>query len=77
MKFDEAIKVGRANPQLGGIEFEELIKERYIKDVSELLLVLQHSGQEDAATSFHLRAQADMKARCCPEVAARVARRYD
>lgn len=75
MKFDQAMKVSRENPDFGGADFDEQIKGWYVRDVSELLLVLTHTGQDRAATRFHSRAKSDMLRRKCSEVMSDIASR--
>lgn len=74
-KFDEAMKVCRENPALGGNEFEEQIKGWYVRDVSHMLLVLKNTGRDEEASSMQASVFSDMQARGCAELTHRICER--
>ena len=69
MKFDEAMNVSLAHRELGGAEFDAQIRGWYIKDVSELILVLLNSKRMQEAEAIHACAAQDMAERKYSEVA--------
>jgi hypothetical protein len=71
-KFDVSMAACRDDPSLGGGNFAQQISGWYIRDVSNLLLVLEHTGQADAATHLRDLMSADMGARGRPELVGRV-----
>src|SRR5687768_13141601 len=67
-KLDEATMVARSNPELGGTSFEQQIQGWYVRDVSELVLVLRNCGRLDEAETIQTRAIADLTDRELPQV---------
>lgn len=62
-KFDEAMQVCQSEPTFGGKEFEEQIEGWYVRDVSNILLVLKNTGRNDEAAAVASSAESDMMAR--------------
>ena len=62
-KYDEATSVSLENPQFGGEEFNQQIRGWYIRDVTNLLLVLLNSDREAEADDIRQSARVDMDAR--------------
>jgi tetratricopeptide (TPR) repeat protein len=76
-KFDEAMKVCREEPELGGDDFERQIQGWYVRDVGNVIAVSQNTGREAEAHTILARAERDTHARGCPmlveQIRARVA----
>ncbi len=68
VKFDEAMKVCKSDPSLGGEDFERQIKGWCVRDLSNIILVLMNSGQVDIASSIRKRASSDLESRGCSEL---------
>ncbi len=68
-KFDQAMQVCKS---LGGDEFEEQIKGWYVRDVTNLMLVLRNAGKTLEAKLIQDAMIADMASRGCPELAAQI-----
>jgi hypothetical protein len=73
LKFDQAMKVSRENPDFGGADLEKQTKGWYVRDVSELLLVLINTGQAHAGAKFRTQAESDMLRRGYAEVVSEIA----
>jgi len=56
-EFDEAMEVCRSEPTFGGKEFEEQIEGWYVRDVSNILLVLKYTGRDEEAAAVESRAR--------------------
>jgi len=67
-KFDQALELSHAQPEFGGADFEAQIQGWYIRDVSELILVLANSGRVQEATNIQARAILDIGGRGYPVV---------
>ena len=67
-KFDEAMSVCKSDESLGGKEFEAQIKGWCIRDVSNMLLVLKHSGRSDALHEIIDLAKADLGSRSYEDI---------
>jgi hypothetical protein len=66
-KFDEAMHVSLANREFGGLEFDAQIQSWYIRDVSELILVLINSERMQEADAIHVLVAQDMAERGYPD----------
>ena len=62
-KFDQAMGVCKSEPSFGGQEFEEQIKGWYVRDVSNILLVLKNTGRVSEASAIEACVEPDMKSR--------------
>lgn len=67
-KFDEALKICQSDSRLNEEEFKQQIKGWYVVDVSNILLVLQHTGQRQAFDLIHEYAGSDLQYRGCGEL---------
>lgn len=67
-KFDEAMKICRSEPSLGGEEFADQIGSWYVRDVGNLLAVLRNTGQHGLAEHLEHIAIEDMKGRGHPDL---------
>ncbi len=67
-KFDQAMNVCKSDPTLGADDFEQQIKGWYVRDASNLLLVLTNSNRKDDISSLHRRIDSDMQSRGYPEL---------
>jgi tetratricopeptide (TPR) repeat protein len=71
-KFDQAMHICKEDPSLGGNEFEEQIKGWYVRDLTNLLLVLRYSSKNDDAAIVLESMTTDMESRNYPELIALV-----
>jgi len=71
-KFDEAMKVCKSDPSLGGEDFERQIKGWYVRDVSNILLVLKNSGQADEFSRIRECTYSDLQSRGYPELLVKI-----
>ncbi len=62
-KFDEAMKVCKSDPDLGGEDFERQIEGWYIRDICNILLVLKNSGKINDVSLIREQVAIDMKDR--------------
>ncbi|MEW6169571.1 MAG: hypothetical protein AB1651_18045 [Pseudomonadota bacterium] len=67
-KFDQAMEVCASDPSLGGNDFAEQIKEWYVRDVTNLLLVLTNTGRVGEAAKVRASMVADMGTRGYPQL---------
>lgn len=62
-KFDVSMRICIADPNLGGDRFAAQIRGWYVRDVSNLLLVMKHTGRKKVAASIRAMVAADLQAR--------------
>lgn len=67
-KFDEAFKVSHENPEFGGADFDAQIQGWYIRDVTEIILVLANCGRVQEAKNIQARAILDSGNRGYPAI---------
>lgn len=71
-KFDETMKVCKSDPGLGGEDFEQQIKGWYVRDVSNILLVLKSNGKTDEFVLIREHSRSDLQSRGYPELAVKI-----
>ena len=63
------MEVSLENRELGGTELDEQIEGSYVRDVSELVAVLNHCGGEQEAATILVRVTQDMSTRGYSKIA--------
>jgi hypothetical protein len=67
-KFDESMTICKADPSLGGEDFERQIKGWYVTDIGNVLLVLKYSERFNEFMSFRNEAFENIEKRGYPEL---------
>jgi hypothetical protein len=67
-KFHQAMRICIDDPSLGGERFARQIKGSFVRDVSNLLSVLNKTGRRRVAASIRASVSADLKTRGCAEL---------
>ena len=71
-RFDVSMRVCIADPNLGGDRFAAQIKGWYVRNVSNLLLVLKNAGRKKVAASIRAMVSADLQERGYGELESRI-----
>ena len=74
MKFDQAMNICKSDESLGGERFENQIKDWCITDITNMLLVLKHSGQSKIFQEITDLAKVDLASRSYSEIYNDIAR---
>jgi hypothetical protein len=62
-KLEGAMAPRQADPNFGGQDYDKLVASWYVRDVSNIILVLQNTGHEDSVDLVRRRISDDMEAR--------------
>lgn len=74
-KYDQAMSVCRSNPDIGDEDFANQIESWFVRDASNLLIVLKNTNQHELAAQIYSRVDTDTKERKCEHLKIEVSER--